>query len=238
MKVSDHKLNETNTENMQAGPKLRNIHEEKDIPEEIPEGADMRLKLCVVAIAVFILIVGIKGAITKSSLSAQLEEQNKLLTAAQAEALLYGITEDEDGDLVLPITDTDISVDVSELDWDSVEQRNTELLSSFTSLLLNWEGQNGYENVRQKLINDWEFTEDSKLLSSFMPPMDEELNANMSLSGYSTFVLSNDGKNMSYFLICTVRNTINRTSATGTVGIRITINEDGTVSNVTAQTLS
>ena len=166
MKVSDHKLNETNTENMQAGPKLRNIHEEKDIPEEIPEGADMRLKLCVAAIAVFILIVGIKGAITKSSLSAQLEEQNKLLTAAQAEALLYGITEDEDGDLVLPITDTDTSVDVSELDWDSVEQRNTELLSSFTSLLLNWEGQDGYENVRQKLINDWEFTEDSKLLSS------------------------------------------------------------------------
>ena len=94
------------------------------------------------------------------------------------------------------------------------------------------------------MLNDWEFTEDSRLLTRFMPEMDEEINASMSLSDYTTFVLSNDGKNMSYFLICTVRNTVTgsatgeKRSTTGTVGIRITINEDGTLSNVMAQTLS
>ncbi len=235
MKVSQN----NSTENIQSGPKLRNIHDEKDIiPEEKPDGADTRLKIAVVVIAVFVIIIGVKGAVTKSSLTSQLEKEQKLLNEAKAEALMYGITEDEEGDLIIPATDTDTSVDVSELDWESLEQRNDTLLSSFTSLLLNWEGTNGYGKVRQKLINDWEFTEDSRLLTYFMPPLEEELNANMSLSGYKPFVLSNDGKNMSYFLICTVRNTIDGTSATGTVGIRITINEDGTISDVTAQTLT
>lgn len=235
MKISQNKLDEENT--IQSGPKLRNIHEEKEVLEEKPAGADIRLKLLVAGIAVFILIVGIKGSITKSSLTSELSEQQTLLKEAQAEALLYGITEDEDGDLVIPETNTS-TVNVSELDWDSIEQRNTELLSSFTSLLLNWKGQSGYNKVREKLINNWNFTEESRLLTTFMPEMEEELDANMSLSGYTTFVLTNDGKNMSYFLICTVRNTINGISATGTVGVTITINEDGTISNVMAQTLS
>ena len=52
------------------------------------------------------------------------------------------------------------------------------------------------------------------------------------------FVLSNDGKNMSYFLICDVYNTIDGNTATGTVGIRMTINADGTISNVTVQTIA
>lgn len=238
MKISEHKADGGTAENVRNTPKFRNIHEEKEIiPDEVQEGADKRLILAAAIIGIFILIIGIKGSIAKSSLSSQLEDQNRLLAEAQAEALLYGITQDEDGDLVIPV-DENKPVDVAELDWDSIEQRNNELLSAFTKLLLNWEGRTGYNNVRQKLIADWKFTEDSRLLSAFMPEMDEETDANMSLSGYSTFVLENDGKNMSYFLICTVRNTINSTSATGTVGIRITINEDGTVSNVTAQTLS
>ena len=240
MKLSQQTSDDNNTENVQAGPKFRNINDEKDeVIEEKPEGADVRLKIAVGVIAAFILIIGIKGSITKSNLSSELEAQQKLLTEAKAEALLYGITEDEDGDLVVPETNTG-ATDVSELDWDSIEQRNNELLNSFTKLLLTWKGQTGYNNVRQKLINEWEFTEDSRLLTTFMPELseDDDVDANITLSGYEPFVLDNDGKNMSYFLICTVRNTIDGTSTTGTVGIRITINEDGTISNVTAQTLS
>lgn len=219
-----------------TGPRLRNINEEKETETtEKPTGADVRLKIAFAAIAVLTAVVWIKGQATKSSLTAELEKQQGLLASAQAEALMYGITEDDDGDLVIPVTDK--PVDVSELDWDSTEQRNDELLSSFANLLLNWEGKRGYDKVRQTLMDDWKFTEDSRLLTSFMPAMDEDMNANISLSGYSTFILSNDGKNMSYFLLCTVRNTINGKSATGTVGIRISINEDGTISNVTAQTL-
>lgn len=238
MKVSQHKLDDDNINGIQEGPKLRNIHEEKEVPEEKPAGADVRLKIAVVVIAALIIIVGIKGAITNSSLSSKCAEQEKLLTASQAEALLYGITQDEDGDLIIPEINIEIS-NIPESNRDSIEQRNTEKLSAFTSLLLNWKGKSGYDNVRQKLMDEpWCFTEDSKLLSAFMPVMNKELNANMSLSSYTTFVLTDDGKNMSYFLICTVRNTIDGTSATGTVGIRITINEDGTLSDVVAQTLS
>ncbi len=237
MKISQQNL-DNDMQNIQAAPKFKNIHDNKDIiPDEKPAGADIRLKIGVIGIAALIIIIGIKGAATKSSLTSQLEEQKKLLDTAQAQALIYGITEDDEGELIIPVTETDASVDISELDWGSIEQRNNTLLSSFTSLLLNWEGQKGYEKVRQKLMADWEFTEDSNLLTYFMPQIDKELDANMSLSGYTTFVLDNDGKNMSYFLICTVRNTIDSTSASGTVGIRITINEDGTISNVMAQTL-
>lgn len=228
--------NDQNQEDqVQAGPKLRNIHDEAEVSIEKADGPDKRLVFGAAVILLFTLFVGIRGSISCKSLSSQIEAQNKLLTDAKAEALLYGITTDSDGDLVVPEVNTD-STDVSELDWDSIEQRNKQLLDAFTSTLLNWTGKTGYDNVRQKLINDWKFTEDSKLLTAFMPPVDE-LDANISLSSYKTFVLSDDGKNLSYFLICTVRSTVGGGSANGTVGIRITINEDGTISDVTAQTL-
>lgn len=228
--------NDQNQEDqVQAGPKLRNIHDEAEVSIEKADGPDKRLVFGAAVILLFTLFVGIRGSISCKSLSSQIEAQNKLLTDAKAEALLYGITTDSDGDLVVPEVNTD-STDVSELDWDSIEQRNKQLLDAFTSTLLNWTGKTGYDNVRQKLINDWKFTEDSKLLTAFMPPVDE-LDANISLSSYKTFVLSDDGKNLSYFLICTVRSTVDGGSANGTVGIRITINEDGTISDVTAQTL-
>lgn len=234
MKLSDTNIEQKNKE-VETGPKLRNIHDVAEVPEEKPEGADKRLIIAACVILFFTVLVGIRGSLANKSLSTKLEAQNKLLTDAKAEALLYGITTDSDGDLVVPEVNTD-STDVSELDWDSIEQRNKQLLDAFTSTLLNWTGKTGYDNVRQKLINDWKFTEDSKLLTAFMPPVDE-LDANISLSSYKTFVLSDDGKNLSYFLICTVRSTVGGGSANGTVGIRITINEDGTISDVTAQTL-
>lgn len=228
--------NDQNQEDqVQAGPKLRNIHDEAEVSIEKADGPDKRLVFGAAVILLFTLFVGIRGSISCKSLSSQIEAQNKLLTDAKAEALLYGITTDSDGDLVVPEVNMD-STDVSELDWDSIEQRNKQLLDAFTSTLLNWTGETGYDNVRQKLINDWKFTEDSELLTAFMPPVDE-LDANISLSSYKTFVLSDDGKNLSYFLICTVRSTVDGGSANGTVGIRITINEDGTISDVTAQTL-
>lgn len=242
--TSDNNMNDE-----QEMPKFRNIHDEKDIIEEKPEGVDKRIKISIVAIIIFTIIVGIKGSITKSSLTSQLEEQTKLLDMAQAEALVYGITEDEDGDLVIPVTEE--PVNVSDLDWDSIEQRNIELLvgsdkhdskRSFTELLLNWEGQTGYEKARQELIDYWGFTEDSALLSSFMTS-DGKLNGSMKLPGRpKVYVLSNDGKNMSYFLICEVRYYSNdsedKTSVDSTIGIHITVNEDGTISDVIAQTLS
>lgn len=222
-------------EHTQVGPKFRNIHDEAEVSIEKVDGPDKRLVFGAAIVLLFTLFVGIRGSVLCGSLSSKIEEQNKLLTDAKAEALLYGITTDSDGDLVVPEVNMD-STDVSELDWDSIEQRNEQLLDAFTSTLLNWTGKTGYDNVRQKLINDWKFTEDSKLLTAFMPPV-EELDANISLSSYKTFVLSDDGKNLSYFLICTVRSTVGGGSANGTVGIRITINEDGTISDVTAQTL-
>lgn len=242
MKVSQQNLD--NNMDIQTGPKLRNIHDDdgKEIIEEKPEGADVRLKIAVVIMGILIAFIGIKGFITKSSLMSQVEDQQKLLTAAEAEALMYGITEDEDGDLVIP--EVEEPVNVSEMDWsskwDSITARNQDILDSFASLLLNWDGRNEYEKNRQTLINDWEFKETDRLLSSFMPEMAEDMDAHMTLpkGGVKSFLLENDGKNMTYFLLCTVRNTINGTSANAEIGIRITINEDGTVSNVLAQTIS
>lgn len=231
------KASETNnTENKQ--PKLRNIHDKVDEPvEETPESADIRLKLAAGAILALILFVGIKGTITKASLTSQFNDQEKLLTEARAEALLYGITEDEDGDLIMPVNEKETPTDVSSLEWESVAQRNKSLLDSFVEILLHWEGNKGYDKARQTLMDEWGFAENSQLLSVFMPEDDGDKNMKPE-EKYSMYELSNDGKNVSYFLICTVHSTINKHSADGTVGIRLTINEDGTMSNVTAQTLS
>lgn len=192
-----------------------------------------------VAMIAFTLVIAIKGNITNSSLSEQLEEQNELLADAQDEALTYGITVDDDGDIVMPVSEE--SQNEPELDWDSVKTRNETLLQSFAECILTFNGNDEYNAKRQQLIDNWGFTEDSDLLSDFMRPLEdgEILEYNMDFVGPATvFTLSDDGKNISYFLICTVRSSTGSTSADGTVGIRITINADGTVSDVTAQTMA
>lgn len=232
-----------NADQMQSGPKLRNINDrgEDIIPDEKPEGADKRLKIAAIVLFAFILIIGIRGNIQKSSLTKQLEEQTALLTEIKSEALLLGITEDDDGDIVVP--EVEEPQNVQELSWDSIEERNNTLIKSFASCLLNWNGNNEYMEKRQQLIDYWKFTEDSRLLSNFMPALEdgEVLDGKMSCPVDPTiFILENNGKDkpMSYFVICTVRKQIGSTKADGTVGIRLTVNADGTISNVTAQTLS
>lgn len=232
-----------NTEELQQGPKLRNINNKGEdiIPDEKPEGADKRLIAAAIVLLVFIVIIGVKGNIQKSTLAKQLETQTAQLTEIKAEALLLGITEDDDGDIVVP--DVQEPQNVQDLSWDSIEQRNDALIKSFVKCLLTWNGNTEYEAKRQELIDTWKFTEDSRLLSSFMPPLEdgEILEGAMACPVDPTiFVLENNGKDkpMSYFVICTVRKKIGTTKADGTVGIRLTINTDGTISNVTAQTLS
>lgn len=246
MKVSRPTPGNNNTDTQQSGPKLRNINDESDVAVEKPEGADIKLKIGAAVLLVLVVIMNIRGAMTKSSLKSQLAEAEQHLTEVKSEALLLGITEDEDGDLVIP--EVEEPVDVADLDWDSIEARNDELLSSFTKELLNWEGSAGYTTTRNTLIETWEFKEDSRLLSSFMPDIENDEDKKKSIdtstmsfnpkTNMQKFVLSNDGKNMSYFLICDVYNTIDGNTATGTVGIRMTINADGTISNVTVQTIA
>lgn len=231
MKVSRPTPGNNNTDTQQSGPKLRNINDESDVTVEKPEGADIKLKIGAVVLLVLVVIMNIRGAMTKSSLKSQLAEAEQHLTEVKSEALLLGITEDEDGDLVIP--EVEEPVDVADL---------------FTKELLNWEGSAGYTQTRNTLIETWEFKEDSRLLSSFMPDIENDEDKKKSIdtstmsfnpkTNMQKFVLSNDGKNMSYFLICDVYNTIDGNTATGTVGIRMTINADGTISNVTAQTIA
>lgn len=223
-------------EPVRTGPKLRNINDEKEPPKEEPSGADTRLKLLVAVLAVFIGVMAVKGAVNKAALTAQLEDQQKALAIIQAEALAYGITEDADGDLVLPVIDMG-SYSNGSAETDSIEYRNDVMLKAFINDLLKWEGNRGYDAVRQTMADKWGFAEDSRLLTAFMPPTDVELNANMKPSTYQIFVLNNNGKDMSYFIICNVLNTVNGMSAGGVVGIRATIMEDGTMSDVIAQTL-
>lgn len=241
MKVQFDKQDRDTTDPISTRPRIGNLNGPAEKPlAKKPSSADIRLRIGAAAIAILILFTGIHGSIVKSSLSGQLAEQQRILADVQAQALRLGITQDEDGEPDLPAIMPGTSVDITDIDWDSLEQRNSELLDSFTSLLLNWEGEQEYERVRQKLTDDWKFTEDSRLLSVFMPPAgDNNLDNGIKLSGYTTFVLSNNGKDMSYFLICTVYSSSSlKKSAIGTVGIGITINSDGTISNVTAQTLS
>lgn len=235
MKITNNGQKEQ--EIQETGPKLRNINEEKEAPPEKPEGADRRLKFGVAAIAVLAVITIIRGAAGNSGLEAKLEEQRAALDLVKAEALVYGITEDEDGDLVLPYIDMSGPKNPSDMSKSSMEERNEERLAEFVKTLLSWKGKSQYDAVRQKLITDFGVPEDGTLLTLFMPPVDEGLDTNMKYDRHTTFMLSNDGKNMSYFILCEVKSVNGSNRADGIVGVRATVNEDGTLADVTAQTL-
>lgn len=232
MKLSAANNPEENTD-VQAEPRLRNIREEKEETEEKPEGSSLRFKIGTAALGMLVLFAAIKGYAGNASLSSQVNKQQKLLSEAKAAAKEYGIEEDEDGDLVIPDLESDSP------ESGPVKADDKEALVSFAGLLLNWKGTAGYNEARQTLIDEWGFSENGKLLKYFMPPVAEELDANMSMVGNPTiFVLSEGEDGTSYFLLCTVRNSIDGTSASGMVGIQVTIGEDGTFSKVTAQTLA
>lgn len=225
--------NSEETMETEVTPKLRNLNEEMPVEEEKPEGADIRIKILVLILLGLIVFLATKGALTNRSLLSQIAEQQKELDTIKSEALKYGIKEDDDGNLIIPDIDSD-SLSSSA----NVEEGDAATLDSFAKLLLNWKGQSGYNEVRQTLIDEWGFSEDCKLLTTFMPATTEELNANMNMSEYSTYILSESDEGCSYFLICTVRNTIDGTSAAGTVGLQIKLNNDHNITNITAQTLS
>lgn len=172
MKITQSTPGNLTTDETKTEPKLRNIHDDKGVIEEDrPAGADIRLKLGAAVLFVLVVFTIINGSLAKTSLSKQLKEQEDLLTTAQAEALLYNIIEDEDGNLELP--ELQEPVDVAEVDWDSITTRNTELINSFAACLLNWEDTEEYNEKRETLLTDWQFTEDSRLMTYFMTKLED-----------------------------------------------------------------
>lgn len=251
MKVT-HNATENNAAGAPSGPKFRNInHLESEVIEEpVTYGVDWKFKAAAILLLLLTIGVYVKGTVKINSLSAELDTASKKLTEVQSEALLLGITEDEEGDIIIP--DTETPVDVADLDWDSIETRNNDLLKSFVKTVFNWGGTSGYEKVRSELMDTWGFTANSWLLTEYMPDISEDKQAQEGIEdtrisckpdqNVQQFVLSNDGKNMSYFLICEVYNTLKTGNGTSTVigtnSVRITINEDGTISNVSVQQLA
>lgn len=240
-----------NTENTSSGPKFRNInHVESEVIEETVSGVNWKFKAAAILLLLLTIGVYVKGTIKINGLTNELNELDDQLTKIKSEALLLGITEDEDGDVIIP--DTETPVDVAELDWDSIETRNNDLLKSFVKTIFNWNGINGYDKARSELMDVWGFTADSNLLSNYMPDISDDKAEQESIEGtkisckpdqnVQQFVLSNDGKNMTYFLICEVYNTLTtsngQSTVIGTNSVRITINEDGTISDVRVQQLA
>lgn len=223
----------------QAGPKFRNINEEREVTEEKPKGADVRLKVLACVILILAVFVGIKGTITKSSLTSQVTDQSKELEEARKTASGCGIEIDDDDNIILPEIDTSLKPSTA-----NIPEGDLKTLDDFTKLLLNWKGQEGYKKVRETLINEWGFSADCKLLSSFMPETAEELNVNMSIPmkdnrpDSTIFTVAKSEEGNTYFLICPVRNTVNGTSASGIVGLQIKLSKESKITNITAQTLS
>lgn len=230
MKMPNNSDENESMEN-QTEPKLRNINEEKETPKEKPKGADIRLKVLAAAILLLFLFVAVKSSFTKASLMSQMNDKQKILKETEEIASKYGIKKDKDGNIIVP------DVETTTASGSAVEAGDASTLDSFVKLLLNWNGQSGYEKVRQTLINEWSFSKDCKLLTSFMPEITDESDVSMVLSEYDTFVVSETDEGNAYFLVCTVKSNIN-SSPFANIGLQIKINKEGTITNVTAQTLS
>ena len=216
-----------------------NIHEQKEktVPEEKP-AADFRLKIAVIVLFLLTVIVAVRGKISNSGAAQELASLTQELTDVRAEALTYDITEDEDGRIQTPEHTQETGAAGNESV--SSKERNEEILDDFATCLLTWDGVEAYMQNRQELIDTWGLSDTDSLLTNFMPALENEdaLSGSMRFVGSTVFTLENNGTDTSYFLIYTVRYSAEGTSADGTVGIRLTVHEDGTVSDVTAQTLT
>ena len=113
--------------------------------------------------------------------------------------------------------------------------------SAFLEQFLTWDSYEEYCRVRTWLMESCGASAEDSLLTNFMPECTEDAfgMTNMAFGSASSYVVSEDGENISYFALCEVENrNENGDTGNGRVGVFYTLDGEGNVSGVSAYTLA
>ena len=113
--------------------------------------------------------------------------------------------------------------------------------SVFLEQFLTWDSYEGYNGIRTWLMESCGASAEDSLLTNFMPELTEDAfgTANMAFDSASSYVVSEDGENISYFALCEVENrNEDGDTGNGRVGVFYTLDGEGNVSGVSAYTLA
>ena len=113
--------------------------------------------------------------------------------------------------------------------------------SAFLEQFLTWDSYEGYNGIRTWLMESCGASAEDSLLTNFMPELTEDAfgTANMAFGSASSYVVSEDGENISYFALCEVENrNEDGDPGYGRVGVFYTLDGEGNVSGVSAYTLA
>lgn len=113
--------------------------------------------------------------------------------------------------------------------------------SAFLEKFLTWDSYEGYNGIRTWLMESCGASADDPLLTHFMPELTEDAfgTANMAFDSASSYVVSEDGENISYFALCEVENrNADGDPGYGRVGVFYTLDGEGNISGVSAYPLA
>lgn len=113
--------------------------------------------------------------------------------------------------------------------------------SAFLEQFLTWDSYEGYNGIRTWLMESCGASAEDSLLTNFMPELTEDAfgTANMAFGSASSYVVGEEGDQISYFALCEVENrNEDGDPGYGRVGVFYTLDGEGNVSGVSAYTLA
>lgn len=193
-----------------------------------------KVKIACIVFAVLVFILGIRLIGTYRNLSAEVADQEKRierLTAERDELAGTGDSSEEGTD-----TAKEPEADRSETD--------SKHAAALLKALLTWNSYDSYCAARSAMTETYGVSADSQLLTVFLPEQSQETFeaanvSSMEFDSASSYVLSEDGDQISYFALCQISvKSKDGNEATGTrVGVFYTLDKDGNFSDVSAYTL-
>ena len=185
------------------------------------------IKILCIVLAVLLVAAGVRIIGSARTLNASIADQEKRIQqlTKEKEALSREETEETAGE-------------EEETDRKTADGKAA---SAFLEKFLTWDSYEEYCRVRTWLMESCGASADDPLLTNFMPELTEDAfgTANMTFGSASSYVVSEEGDQISYFALCEVKNrNENGDTGNGRVGVFYTLDGEGNVSGVSAYTIA
>ena len=185
------------------------------------------VKILCVVLAVLLFAAGVRIIGSARTLHASIADQEKRIQqlTKEKEALSWEEAEETAGE-------------EEETDRKTADGKAA---SAFLEQFLTWDSYEGYNGIRTWLMESCGASAEDSLLTNFMPELTEDAfgTANMAFGSASSYVVREDGDQISYFALCEVENrNEDGDPGYGRVGVFYTLDGKGNVSGVSAYTLA
>lgn len=194
-----------------------------------------KVKIACIVFAILIFVLGVRLIGTYRNLSAEVADQQERIERLTAER--DELAGEGDGSASEETGGEETPADRSETD--------SRLAADMMKTLLTWNDIDSYNAARSAMMETYGAASDSQLLTVFLPEQSAEAfdstnTSGMAFDSATSYVVSEDGDQISYFALCQVTVTSkDGNETTGTrVGVFYTLDGDGTFSDLSAYTLA